>query len=135
MRKANPKQMPRVQFTFSKDEDVVFEVEGLSNKMQSRISGLCSFQDGDGFTIDTGLLSYFTVGLCLKSLKGVQGLELEFEAKKLGKAKKPYEKVTDECLDAIPPDIFGEIHQKINDLGNLTKDESENIKNTSDSSL
>ncbi len=125
-----------------KDGKVRFCVRPLSNRIRSHIqSASVSYNKADGVweqRVDGGGASYDTVGFGLVGFIGLddaetgEPLELKTLPVKIGKVT--VERVTDECLDRLPPFLYQEIEATINIASISTVDEVENVNFTQPSS-
>ena len=133
--KALPKKFSTQTIKFSLDQSVEFTVEPLVNQTKSYIDAM-NLEEGETIAGKTQWHfnpggGYDIIGFALKSITGIEGLELEFEKIKIG--KRNYERVTDETIDQIPNPVYNEILFAARNACALSEEDQEEINFTPNS--
>jgi len=119
-----------------REDKVTFRIIPLSNGLQTHIAALGRAR-GDEFGADMSSISRDVVGYALKAITGLEDVDnagnvipfvLQFENKKLG--TKAIKRVTDDCIEQLPSDVFGEIFERVQKSAGITVEEHKEINFT-----
>lgn len=99
------------------------DIESLKDKTEDEI------KEQMVFTADAYAMAMQTVRFCLKGLvnfTGPNGKEVKFNTTKTRIGDKTYEVLSGDLLGMIPTEIILELYSEIDDLSNLSEEESKN---------
>lgn len=133
--KALPEKFQTRTITAKCDAGITFTIEPISNQIRTYIQSmnLVAEEDSEGkieYRFNPGGGAYDRIGFSVKDITGID-IGIAREIVKIGKRK--FSRITDECIDRLPPELYDEILTACHESADLSPEEVDDVGFTPDS--